>query len=140
MPQFAVSEEKNRWLLMKMAELNVREEDLQENFIRSSGKGGQHVNKTSTCVQLLHLPSGICVSASRERSQSINRFLARRELIERLELSSGKKTAEILRIERLRKQKDRRRRRGLPCAGHLAGWRLSGGQSAQRAATIHLWS
>ncbi|OGR30167.1 MAG: peptidyl-tRNA hydrolase [Desulfuromonadaceae bacterium GWB2_53_15] len=111
MPEFAVSEEKNRWLQLKMAELGVREEDLQETFVRSSGCGGQHVNKTSTCVQLRHIPSGITVSASRERSQSINRFLARRELLERIEALSGKQTPETKRIERLRKQKDRRRRR-----------------------------
>jgi protein subunit release factor B len=64
MPDFAVSDEKNRWLQHKMAELQVREEDLQESFVRSSGNGGQHVNKTSSCVQLRHVPSGICVSAS----------------------------------------------------------------------------
>jgi protein subunit release factor B len=108
---FAVSEEKNRWLRLKMAELQVREEDLEETFVRSSGNGGQHVNKTSTCVQLRHIPSGISVSVSRERSQSINRFLARRELLERIEAASGVLTQEAKRIERLRKQKDRRRRR-----------------------------
>jgi len=111
MTVFAVSEEKNRWLQLKMAELNVREEDLEEHFVRSSGNGGQHVNKTSSCVQLLHKPSGISVSASRERSQSINRFLARRELLERLEANSGVLTKEMKRIAKLRKQKDRKRRR-----------------------------
>jgi len=113
MPEFAVSEEKNRWLRLKMAELQVREEDLEETFVRSSGNGGQHVNKTSTCVQLRHRPSGISVSASRERSQSVNRFLARRELLERIEALSGVLTPEMKRIEKLRKQKDRRRRRSV---------------------------
>jgi protein subunit release factor B len=108
---FAVSEEKNRWLQREMARLNVREEDLEERFVRSSGNGGQHVNKTSTCVFLRHIPSGICVSASRERSQSLNRFLARRELLERMEAHSGVESREKRRIARLRKQKDRRRRR-----------------------------
>src|SRR5512135_3219173 len=111
MPEFAVSEEKNRWLRLKMAELQVREEDLEETFVRSSGNGGQHVNKTSTCVQLRHRPSGICVSCMRERSQSVNRFLARRELLERLAALQGEVTPEMKRIERLRRQKDRRRRR-----------------------------
>ncbi len=111
MPEFAVSEEKNRWLQLKMAELEVREEDLEETFVRSSGHGGQHVNKTSTRVQLRHIPTGIIVSCMRERSQSVNRFLARRELLERIEALSGKQTPEMKRIERLRKQKDRRRRR-----------------------------
>lgn len=108
---FAVSEEKNRWLQQKMASLNVREDELEEHFIRSSGNGGQHVNKTSTAVQLLHIPSGIRVSASKERSQSLNRFLARRELLERIEAQSGVQTQKMRRIARLRKQKDRRRRK-----------------------------
>jgi protein subunit release factor B len=111
MPNFAVSEEKNRWLQQKMAELQVREEDLEESFVRSSGNGGQKVNKTSSCVQLRHIPTGICVSASQERSQSINRFLARRELLERIDAINGVLTPEMKRIERMRKQKDRRRRR-----------------------------
>ncbi|HBA71546.1 MAG: peptidyl-tRNA hydrolase [Geobacteraceae bacterium GWC2_55_20] len=111
MPEFAVNEEKNRWLKLKMAELGVREEDLDESFVRSSGNGGQHVNKTSSCVQLKHKPSGIIVTCMRERSQSVNRFLARRELLERIEAASGVKTHEMKRIEKLRKQKDRRRRR-----------------------------
>jgi protein subunit release factor B len=62
-------------------------------------------------VQLKHIPSGITVTVSRERSQSVNRFLARRELLERLQQQSGIMTAEMKRVARLRKQKDRRRRR-----------------------------
>jgi protein subunit release factor B len=111
MTGFAVSEDKNRWLVRKMAELGVKEDDLDEAFVRSSGNGGQHVNKTSTCVQLHHKPSGITITASRERSQSVNRFLARRELLERLEAQAGVQTAEMKRVEKMRKQKDRRRRR-----------------------------
>lgn len=111
MPEFAVSEEKNRWLRQKMAELGVREEDLEESFVRSSGNGGQHVNKTSSCVQLEHKPTGLTAACMRERSQSVNRFLARRELLERIEAASGVMTTEMKRVEKLRKQKDRRRRR-----------------------------
>lgn len=113
MPEFAVSEEKNRWLRLKMLEMRVSEEDLEESFVRSSGNGGQHVNKTSSCVQLKHKPTGITATCMRERSQSINRFLARRELLERIEAASGLITPEMKRIEKLRKQKDRRRRRSL---------------------------
>ena len=58
-PDFAVSEQKNRWLLHRMAELEVREEDLEERFVRSSGRGGQHVNKTASCAQVRHLPTGL---------------------------------------------------------------------------------
>ncbi len=111
MTDFAVREEKNRWLHLKMAELGVREEDLAETFVRSSGNGGQHVNKTSSCVQLKHKPTGIQVTCMRERSQSVNRFLARRELLERIEAASGVITQEMMRIEKMRRQKDRRRRR-----------------------------
>ena len=111
MPDFAVSPEKNRWLHERMAALGVREEDLEETFVRSSGSGGQHVNKTATCVQILHRPSGIRVRASRERSQSLNRFLARRELLEQLEAVQGGITREMKQIQKLRRQKDRRRRR-----------------------------
>ncbi len=111
MPGFAVSEEKNRWLRLKMLELGVNERDFEESFVRSSGNGGQHVNKTSSCVQLKHKPTGLSVTCMRERSQSLNRFLARRELLECIEAASGKITPEMKRIEKLRKHKDRRRRR-----------------------------
>jgi protein subunit release factor B len=111
MPEFAVSEEKNRWLAERMAALGVREEELEERFVRSSGKGGQHVNKSSTCVYLKHKPSGIEVKCMVDRSQSVNRFLARRELVERLEALAGTPTARDREAERLRRQKARRRRK-----------------------------
>lgn len=111
MLEFAVSKEKNRWLQQKMTELGVQEDDLAETFVRSSGNGGQHVNKTSSCVQLKHKPTGIQISCMKERSQSVNRFLARRELLEKIEAASGVVTTEMKRIEKLRKQKERRRRR-----------------------------
>jgi len=111
MPVFAVSEEKNRWLQLKMLELGLREEDFEESFARSSGNGGQHVNKTSSCVRVQHKPTGITATCMRERSQSVNRFLARRKLLELIEAASGKTTPAMKRIDKLRKQKDRRRRR-----------------------------
>ena len=108
---FAVSNEKNLWLQRKMAELSVREEELEEKFIRSSGKGGQHVNKTSTCVYIKHLPTGVEVKCMKERSQSVNRFLARRELIEQLEGMAGGTSKRELAEQKLRKQKSRRKRK-----------------------------
>ena len=111
MTSFAVSEEKNRWLQSKMEELGVQEQDIEERFIRSSGRGGQKVNKTSSCVYLRHLPTGIEVKWMRERSQSLNRFLARRELLARIERLSGQLTEKELRIQKIRKQKSRRQRR-----------------------------
>ncbi|MFO0752610.1 MAG: peptide chain release factor-like protein [Thermodesulfovibrionales bacterium] len=108
---FAVSEEKNRWLAQKMRELGISEGDLEEKFIRSAGKGGQHVNKTSTCVYLRHLPSGLEVKCMQDRSQSVNRFLARRALIEKIERLSGRAAPGELKREKIRKQKARSGRR-----------------------------
>ncbi|MEW5948840.1 MAG: peptide chain release factor-like protein [Thermodesulfobacteriota bacterium] len=111
MPAFAVSEEKNKWLTETMEALGIQEKDIEEKFIRSSGKGGQKVNKTSTCVYLKHLPTGIEVKCMKDRSQSINRFLARRELAERIAALSGRVTGRGLAQERIRKQKARKKKR-----------------------------
>jgi len=108
---FAVSEEKNRWLKEKMEALGIHEKDLLEKFVRSSGKGGQKVNKTSTCVYLKHVPTGIEVKCMKDRSQSINRFLARRGLIEKIEALSGNVTYRDVRAEKIRKQKAKRIKR-----------------------------
>lgn len=95
-----------------MSRLGIRESDLEEKFVRSQGKGGQNVNKTSTCVWLRHVPSGIEVKCQRERSQSINRFLARRILAEKIEaMVLGAKSAKQQEIERIRRQKRKRSRR-----------------------------
>jgi len=108
---FAVSEEKNKWLKEKMETLKIHEKDLLEKFVRSSGKGGQKVNKTSTCVYLKHVPSGVEVKCMKDRSQSINRFLARRELIGKIESLSGNMTCRDVRVEKIRKQKAKRVKR-----------------------------
>lgn len=108
---FAVSPEKNEELRRRMEALGIREEDLEERFIRSSGKGGQHVNKTSTCVQLLHRPTGIEVKCMEGRSQSLNRFFARRLLLDRIAVARGLKTAKTDAVERIRRQKARRGRK-----------------------------
>ncbi len=108
MMDFAVSPEKNRWLKERMRFLNIREEDIIERFVRSSGRGGQKVNKSSTCVYLKHVPTGIEIKCMVARSQSINRFLARRKLIERIEELMGIKRQDISRIRR-RKAKARKR-------------------------------
>jgi protein subunit release factor B len=108
---FAVSPEKNAELQRRMEALGVREEDLEERFVKSSGKGGQHVNKTATCVQLRHLPSGIEVQYMGERSQSLNRFFARRLLLDRIAAAMGLETAKSAAMEKLRRQKARRSRK-----------------------------
>lgn len=111
MIQFAVSAEKQRQLNSRMAELGISEADLEERFIRSSGSGGQHVNKSSTCVHLTHKPTGIEVKCMRERSQSLNRFLARRDLAEKVAEQMGVPTSRDERAERLRRNKARQKRR-----------------------------
>ena len=108
---FPVSEEKNRWLQERMETLGIHEKDIEEKFIRSSGRGGQKVNKTSTCVYLRHIPTGIEVKWMRERSQSLNLFLARRELVRRIERLSGLSASEEIQIEKARKQKSKRKKR-----------------------------
>jgi len=109
---FPVSPEKQRALAARMRALGVREADLEERFIRSRGHGGQNVNKVSTCVVLRHLPSGIVVRCERERSQALNRFLARRELLDRLDARArGVVQAAAAERARIRRQKARRSRR-----------------------------
>ena len=111
MVDFSVSIAKSRQLKERMERLGVGENDLEERFIHSSGRGGQHVNKSSSCVYLKHLPTGVEVKCMEARSQSLNRFLARRYLLEKVEALAGGITAKDLEIEKLRKQKARRKRR-----------------------------
>ncbi len=108
---FAVSDEKNTWLRERMEALGILEKDIEEKFVRSSGHGGQNVNKTSTCVYLRHIPTGIEVKCMQDRSQSINRFLARRELIKKIEGLSGRTTPVDRERERIRKQKAKKKKR-----------------------------
>ena len=108
---FPVSEEKKRWLKEKMEALSIHERDIEEKFIRSSGSGGQKVNKTSTCVYLKHIPTGIEVKWMEERNQSLNRFLARRELVRRIERMSGQLTTEEIVIEKIKRQKLKRKKK-----------------------------
>ena len=107
-----ISPEKDAALRERMERLGVREEEFRETFIRSSGPGGQKVNKTSSCVFLVHLPTGLSVKCQQERSQALNRFLARRTLLDRIErLQTGLVNAERMRTEKIRRQKRRRSRR-----------------------------
>jgi len=110
--QYAVSQDKAKALEEKMERLGIKESDIVEHFIRSRGHGGQNVNKVSTCVYLKHLPTGIEVKCQQERSQALNRFLARRMLIDKIEnMVLGKESEKQQKIEKLRRQKRRRSRR-----------------------------
>ena len=95
-----------------MASLGIKEADLEEKFIRSSKSGGQKVNKTSSCVYIKHRPTGIEVKCQQERSQALNRFLARRILVNKIEsLLLGRKAEQQKKIEKIRRQKRKRSRR-----------------------------
>ena len=112
MSRFPVGLEKEKDLLEKMEALNIREEDIGESFVRSSGKGGQHVNKVSTCVYLKHGPTGVEVKCQEERSQSLNRYRARVLLVRKIDqLIKGRESEELQRIEKIRRQKRKRSRR-----------------------------
>ena len=100
-------------LAQRMAKLGIREEDLEEDFVRGTGPGGQKINKTSSTVQLRHVPSGIEIRCQRERQQSANRYWARWELCEQMEQQSKTtKLAEQNEREKKRRQ-SRKRPRGL---------------------------
>ena len=109
MSQFSVSSEKEAALRERMDRLGVSENDFRETFVRSSGPGGQKVNKTSSCVCLVHVPTGLSVKCQQERSQALNRVLARRLLLDRIErIRTGALSAEKQRIEKIRRRKRRR--------------------------------
>lgn len=107
-----ISKDKVDGLQKKMELLGIREDDIEEKFILGSGKGGQKINKTASCVYIKHIPSSIEVKCQKDRSRELNRYLARKALCEKFE-------AEILKIktekqhlaEKIRRQKKRRTRR-----------------------------
>lgn len=100
-----VTQRKEQLLHKRWLALGIHDDDIEEKFIRSSGPGGQHVNKTSTAVYLKHLPTGIEIKAQTERSQAANRVLARWLLVEKLEQRQRAALQhEEQRIEKLRRQ------------------------------------
>ena len=109
---FPVSSKKNEELKRAMAELGIRETDLEESFVRSGGAGGQNVNKVASCVVLKHVPSGVMVKCQKDRSQAMNRYFARRILVERLESQiHGRQSEEARRIAKIKRQKRKRSKR-----------------------------
>lgn len=109
---FPVAPEKEQALLRRMAAMGIAPDDLEERFVRSSGSGGQNVNKVATCVVLRHVPTGLTVKCQEARTQAMNRFLARRLLVEKLdERRRGAESRAAQEAARVRRQKRRRSRR-----------------------------
>lgn len=107
-----VSSDKLAQLEQRMTALGVRESEIDETFVRSGGKGGQKVNKSSSCVMLLHRPTGLRVKCQTTRHQALNRFLARRLLLDKIErMQKGYVETERSAIEKIRRQKRKRSRR-----------------------------
>jgi peptide chain release factor len=107
-----IRKEKFDELNARMERLGIKEGDLIEKFILGSGSGGQKINKTSSCVYLKHIASGIEIKCQRERSRELNRYYARRELCDRIEEKiEHKKSERQQAIEKIRRQKRRRSRR-----------------------------
>jgi protein subunit release factor B len=112
MSSFPVSPEKESFLRKRMEDLGVKSEDIEESFVRSGGAGGQKVNKSSSCVMLLHRPTGLRVKCQISRSQALNRFFARRLLLDKIEqLQKGFVATERDKAEKIRRQKRKRSRR-----------------------------
>ncbi len=109
---FPIGPQKEKALKQKLENLRIYEKDIKESFIRSSGKGGQKVNKTSTCVYLKHVPTGIEVKCSKARTQGLNRYYARQILYAKIEhLIKGRESEEKQRIAKIRRQKRKRSKR-----------------------------
>ncbi len=110
--RFPVSSDKVEALAARLAALGIREEDLEESFVHSGGKGGQNVNKVATCVLLVHRPTGTQVKCQQARTQGMNRYLARKLLADKIDAAvRGEASKKEQEAERVRRQKRRRSRR-----------------------------
>lgn len=112
MSQFPVSQKKIEALEQAMKRLGIKPADLTESFVRSGGAGGQNVNKVATCAVLKHLPSGLVIKCQKDRSQGMNRYVARKILVARLDAQiHGRESEEAKRIAKIKRQKRKRSKR-----------------------------
>lgn len=106
------NEKKLAALDQKLAELGIRKTDLEEKFIKASGRGGQKINKSASAVFIRHKGTGLSVKVGKHRSLHLNRFLALRTLAEKIEtLRSGRNPGQTEKAEKIHRQKQRRKRR-----------------------------
>ena len=106
-------DDKHKELRRLMRKAKVFEKDIKEDFIRSSGAGGQNVNKVSTCVTLHHLPTGVQVKCQKERTQAMNRYLARELLLKKIEKINALKLLEKQQLIAKKKRQNRKRPKAL---------------------------
>lgn len=108
----SIRKEKQEEITALLLTLGIKEEDLIEKFILGSGRGGQNLQKTSSCVYLKHVPTGIEVKCQQDRSREVNRVVARRMLCEKFqEKVLEEKSKRQQEIEKIRRQKRTRSRK-----------------------------
>ncbi|MBQ3834355.1 MAG: peptide chain release factor-like protein [Elusimicrobia bacterium] len=112
MIDFGITAAKQKDLEEKLKKLNIKEADIVEKFIHSSGNGGQNLNKVATCVYLKHIPTSIEIRCQKYRTQLLNRYCARKMLAEEIETRTlGEKSKKQQLIEKIRRQKRKRSKR-----------------------------
>ncbi len=108
-PKSNLTDKKYSKIKKLIEDLGVNLDDIEEKFIAGGGRGGQKINKSTSTVQLKHIPTGTIIKYQKHRERAMNRVLALRELLEKLNPDSKK----AKKIEKIRKQKQRRKRRAI---------------------------
>jgi protein subunit release factor B len=107
-----ITQDKWRQLYIRMSALSINDKDVIERFILGSGSGGQKINKTSSCVWLKHIPTGITIKCQKERSRELNRYYARARLCDKIDAQINQfKSEREQAIAKIRRQKRKRSKR-----------------------------